>query len=72
MSRELKPSEVRDFVRKHGYPPVVLKVAMDAIAIFVERRNPLEGLTLKQVDAIFLKPNTVVVMAISNVGHNWA
>ena len=53
MSRELKPSEVRDFVRKHGYPPVVLKVAMDAIAIFVERRNPLEGLTLKQVDAIF-------------------
>jgi phosphate transport system substrate-binding protein len=53
MSRELKPSEIRDFTRAHGYPPVVLKVAMDAIAIFVERRNPLPGLTLKQVDGIF-------------------
>lgn len=53
MSRELKPSEIREFVRKHGYPPTVLRVAMDAIAIFVERRNPLAGLTLKQVDDIF-------------------
>lgn len=55
MSRELKPSEIRDFVRKYGYPPVVLRVAMDAIAIFVERRNPLQGLTLQQVDGIFSK-----------------
>lgn len=53
MSRELKPSEIRDFTRVHGYPPVVLKVAMDAIAIFVERGNPLSGLTLQQVDGIF-------------------
>ena len=53
MSRELKPSEIRDFTRRHGYPPLVLKVAMDAIAIFVERQNPLAGITLKQVDSIF-------------------
>lgn len=53
MSRELKPSEIRDFTRTHGYPPTVLKVAMDAIAIFVDRRNPLPGMTLEQVDAVF-------------------
>ncbi|WP_334048514.1 PstS family phosphate ABC transporter substrate-binding protein [Alteromonas gracilis] len=53
MSRELKPSEIRDFTRIHGYPPTVLKVAMDAIAIFVDRRNPLPGMTLEQVDAVF-------------------
>lgn len=53
MSRELKPSEIRDFTRVHGYPPTVLKVAMDAIAIFVDRRNPLPGMTLEQVDAVF-------------------
>lgn len=53
MSRELKPSEIREFTRVHGYPPLVLKVALDAIAIFVERRNPLSGLTLQDVDAIF-------------------
>ena len=53
MSRELKPSEIRDFVNAHGYPPLVLRVAMDAIAIFVERRNPLPGMTLQEVDATF-------------------
>ncbi|MEC8374011.1 MAG: substrate-binding domain-containing protein, partial [Pseudomonadota bacterium] len=53
MSRELKPSEIRDFTRVHGYPPTVLKVAMDAIAIFVDRQNPISGMTLKQVDAVF-------------------
>lgn len=53
MSRSLKPSEVRSFIQRHGYPPTVLKVAMDAIAIFVDRNNPLEGLTLKDVDAVF-------------------
>ncbi|WP_235207790.1 MULTISPECIES: PstS family phosphate ABC transporter substrate-binding protein [unclassified Alteromonas] len=53
MSRALKPSEIRDFINVHGYPPTVLKVAMDAIAIFVDRRNPLQGMTLENVDAIF-------------------
>ena len=53
MSRELKPSEIQAFVRAHGYPPVVLKVALDAIAIFVDRRSPLQGLTMSQIDAIF-------------------
>lgn len=53
MSRALKPSEIRDFTKVHGYPPTVLKVAMDAIAIFADRRNPLPGMTLAQVDAVF-------------------
>ena len=53
MSRELKPSEIQAFIRAHGYPPTVIPVALDAIAIFVERRNPLPGLTLSEVDAIF-------------------
>lgn len=53
MSRELKPSEISAFEREHGYPPTVLKVALDAIAIFVERRNQLTGLTFDEVDAIF-------------------
>ncbi len=53
MSRELKPSEIQAFIRAHGYPPTVIQVALDAIAIFVERRNPLPGLTLSEVDSIF-------------------
>ncbi|NVK54519.1 MAG: phosphate ABC transporter substrate-binding protein PstS family protein [Alteromonadaceae bacterium] len=53
MSRDLKPSERRAFTQAHGYPPTVIKVALDAIAIFVEHQTPLDGLTLDQVDAIF-------------------
>ena len=53
MSRDMKPSEIRAFERTYGYRPTVLKVAIDAIAIFVERSNPINGLTLKQIDAIY-------------------
>ena len=60
MSRELKPSEIRDFTRTHGYPLTALKVAMDAIAIFVDRRNPLPGMTLEQVDAVFSETQFLV------------
>lgn len=53
MSRKLKQSEIQAFEKAYGYPPTILKVALDAIAIYVERRNPVEGLTVQQIDAIF-------------------
>jgi phosphate transport system substrate-binding protein len=53
MSRALTPEEVRDFERKYGYPPTEIKVAADALAIYVEKRNPVPGLTLQQLDGIF-------------------
>lgn len=53
MSRQLTQDEINRFIRKYGYPPTVLRVAIDAIAIFVERNNPLRQLTSKQVDALF-------------------
>jgi phosphate transport system substrate-binding protein len=53
MSRALSPQEVSEFSRVHGYQPTAIVVAMDAIAIYVEKNNPLERLTLRQVDALF-------------------
>ncbi|MDC0601964.1 phosphate ABC transporter substrate-binding protein, partial [Aliiglaciecola sp.] len=53
MSREMKATEINYFSRKHGYQPFVVKVAVDAIALFVDIRNPLMGLTLTQVDSVF-------------------
>jgi phosphate transport system substrate-binding protein len=55
MSREMKPSEIDDFEKKFGYPPTKVKVAIDALAVYVNKDNPLKGLTLPQVDAIFSK-----------------
>jgi phosphate transport system substrate-binding protein len=55
MSREMKPSEIDGFEKKFGYPPTKIKVAIDALAVFVNKDNPLEHLTLQQADAIFSK-----------------
>ena len=58
MSRDLKPSEIDDFKRKHGYAPTTVPVAIDMLAVFVHRDNPLAGLSLQQIDAIFSKNRT--------------
>jgi phosphate transport system substrate-binding protein len=58
MSRDWKPSEIDAFKAKHGYPPTVVPVAIDMLAVFVHRDNPLKSLTLQQVDAIFSKNRT--------------
>jgi phosphate transport system substrate-binding protein len=54
----LKPSEIDDFKRKHGYAPTTVPVAIDMLAVFVHRDNPLAGLSLQQIDAIFSKNRT--------------
>lgn len=58
MSRDWKPSEIDAFKAKHGYPPTVVPVAIDMLAVFVHRDNPLKSLSLQQVDAIFSKNRT--------------
>jgi phosphate transport system substrate-binding protein len=52
-SRTLSGTEIKQFVSKHGYPPMAFPVAVDAVGIYVHRDNPLTRLTLEQVDAIF-------------------
>lgn len=53
MSRAMTASEISRFTQKYGYPPTVLIVAVDAIAIYVEKNNPIQSLSLQQIDAIF-------------------
>ena len=55
MSRDWKPSEIDAFKAKHGYPPTVLPAAIDMLAVFVHKDNPLAKLSLQEVDAIFSK-----------------
>lgn len=55
MSRNWKPTEIDVFKAKHGYPPTVVPSAIDMLTVFVHRDNPIEALTLQQVDAIFSK-----------------
>ena len=53
MSREMKSSEVAAFAGKFGYKPSKVAVAIDALAVFVHKDNPIKGLTMTQVDSIF-------------------
>jgi phosphate transport system substrate-binding protein len=62
MSRLMKDVELESFEAKHGYKPTAVPVAIDALAVFVHKDNPIAGLTLPQVDAIF--------SATRKCGHN--
>jgi len=55
MSREMKANEIAAFEAKHGYKPTKIAVAIDALAVFVHKDNPIKGLSMQQVDAIFSK-----------------
>lgn len=55
MSRDMKQEEIDAFEKKFGYKPSELRVAIDALAVYVNKDNPLAGLSLPEVDAIFSK-----------------
>jgi phosphate transport system substrate-binding protein len=53
MSRKMKSKEIEAFEKRHGYKPTAIPVAIDALAVYVHKDNPIKGLTIPQVDAIF-------------------
>lgn len=53
MSRQMKDTEIAAFEKKFGYKPTAIPVAIDALAVFVHKDNPVKGLSMQQVDAIF-------------------
>jgi len=53
MSRMMKDKELAAFETKYGYKPTAVPVAIDALAVFVNKDNPVEGLKIADVDAIF-------------------
>ena len=55
MSRAMRATEVDQFESKYGYKPTQLRTSYDALAVYVNKDNPLEKLTLAQVDAVFSK-----------------
>ena len=55
MSRAMKSTELDAFERKFRYKPTAFSVAIDALAVYVNKDNSVQGLTMAQVDAIFSK-----------------
>ncbi|WP_133406315.1 PstS family phosphate ABC transporter substrate-binding protein [Parashewanella tropica] len=53
MSRKMRPNEEESFEKKYGYKPTPVRVAIDALAVFVHKDNPIKGLSIEQLDGIF-------------------
>lgn len=53
MSRKMKSKELESFEKRHGYKPTAIRVAIDALAVYVHKDNPIKGMTIPQVDAVF-------------------
>jgi phosphate transport system substrate-binding protein len=55
MSRPMRSEEYDPFEKKYGYHPTSAPVAVDALAIYVSKDNPIQCLTIEQLDQIFSK-----------------
>ena len=78
MSREMKGSEIDQFEKKYGYKPTALRTSVDALAVFVNKDNPIKCLSLSQADAIFSKSrrrgakDDVTTWGQVGLGGEWA
>jgi phosphate transport system substrate-binding protein len=52
-SRPLSAAERMGYAKQHGQPPLEFKVAIDAVAIYVFKDNPLQSISLPQLERIF-------------------
>ncbi len=55
MSRKMKSTEIDEFRARFGYEPTAIRVAIDALAVWVHADNPVERVTMQQIDAMFSK-----------------
>lgn len=55
MSRPMRGDEIDSFERRYGYAPTEINTSIDMLAVYVHKDNPIQCLTLQQVDAIFSK-----------------
>jgi len=67
MSRLMKDKEIESFEKKFGYKPTPIAVAIDALAVFVHKDNPIEGFSIPQIDAIFSSTRTCGEDQLANV-----
>jgi len=78
MSRAMKSTEIDQFEAKYGFKPTTIRTALDALAVFVNKDNPIEGLTFEKLDAIFSKNRShgyaenIVTWGQAGLSGGWA
>ena len=71
MSRSMRSEEYEPFEKKYGYHPSSFPVALDALAVYVNKDNPIECLTIEQLDQIFSKSHLYSGGKNVTVGGGW-
>ena len=66
MSRPMKAAEMDAFESKYGYKPTAIRVAVDTLAVYVNKDNPLKCISLLQLDAVFSKTH---ISGLSNISE---
>lgn len=78
MSRVMNAKEIEAFEKKHGYKPTAVPVAIDALAVYVNKDNPIKGMSVPEVDAIFSAtrkcghPNDITTWGQVGMTGEWA
>ena len=78
MSRMMKSKEIDAFEKTAGYKPVAVPTSIDALAVYVNKDNPLKCLSIKQVDAVFSKnrkcggSSDVSIWGAAGLGGEWS
>ena len=55
MSRLMKSMEMDQFEKKYGFKPTRIGVALDSLAVYINKDNPLDEISFPKIDAIFSK-----------------
>jgi phosphate transport system substrate-binding protein len=53
MSRRIMSREADAFADRFGYEPVRIDVALDTVGVFVHRDNPIQSITMPEIDGVF-------------------
>ncbi len=78
MSRMMKSREIDAFEKITGYKPTAVPTSIDALAVYVNKDNPIECLSIKQVDAIFSKNrkcgggSDISIWRAAGLGGDWS
>ena len=72
MSRAITAEEVEAFKAKFNYPPKILTPSQELMAIFVNKENPIEGLTLEQIAGIFAENSKIRTWGDVGVEGAWS
>ena len=72
MARDANADEIEGFEDRYGYEPLQLRTAFDTMAIFVHKDNPIEGLSLDQIEQIFSVNGADITWGDLGLTGEWA